>query len=195
LVVEEMKKPVLLQCYEETVRSELRRSRCYGNIHEVPVLEKIVINSAIGADAEKTWIDEVVKEITLIAGQRAVITRARKSISNFKLREGVPNGVKATLRNRLMYEFFYRLISIALPLIRDFRGVGLKLDGRGNYTIGLQDHSIFPEISVDRDRKNIGMDITFVTTAKTDAEAVEFLRLMGMPFVKRTGSAVVKKAS
>jgi large subunit ribosomal protein L5 len=188
-----MKRPVLQQHYQENVRKELQRGGRYGNAHEIPGLQKIVVNSAIGADAEKSWCEEVARDIGLIVGQKPIIVRARKSISNFKLREGMPNGVKVTLRGRTMYEFFYRLVAIALPLIRDFRGLSHRFDGQGNYTLGLQDHSIFPEISVDRERKAIGMDISFVTSAETDAEALELLKLLGMPFTKRpSGSAAAK---
>jgi large subunit ribosomal protein L5 len=189
-----MKKPVLQQHYQENVRKELRKEGRYANVHEVPILQKIVVNSAIGADAEKSWCEEVAKDVGLIVGQKPVVVRARKSISNFKLRAGMPNGVKVTLRGRTMYEFFYRLVSVALPLIRDFRGLTPRFDGRGNYTLGLQDHSIFPEISVDRERKAIGMDISFVTTAATDAEALELLKALGMPFVKRSSGGAMAKA-
>jgi large subunit ribosomal protein L5 len=183
-----MRESELQMHYEKVVRAKLREGGRYANAHEVPALEKIVINSAISADAEKSWADEVSKEIAMIAGQKPIIIKSRKSISNFKLRAGIPNAAKVTLRKRKMYEFFYRLVSIALPLIRDFRGLQQKFDGHGNYTFGLQDHSIFPEVNVDRERRAIGMDVTFVTTAKTDAEALELFSLMGLPFTKRFGS-------
>ncbi|MDR2576539.1 MAG: 50S ribosomal protein L5 [Puniceicoccales bacterium] len=185
-----MKKPTLQQYYEEVVRKKLCEGGRYANVHEVPAIEKIVVNSAISADAEKTWAEEVAREIGLIVGQQPVVIRARKSISNFKLRAGIPNGVKVTLRGRKMYEFLFRLLSVALPRIRDFRGLSTRFDGHGNYTFGLQEHSIFPEINVDRERRAIGMDISFVTTAHTNEEAMELLSLMGVPFVRRaTGSA------
>ncbi|MDR2668180.1 MAG: 50S ribosomal protein L5 [Puniceicoccales bacterium] len=180
-----------LQCYyDDVVRKKLCEKYGYGNVHVVPKLEKISINSAIGADAEKSVAEEVVKEIAMLAGQKPIVVRARKSISNFKLRAGMPNGVKVTLRGSLMYHFFCRLVKVALPMIRDFRGLAPRFDGRGNYTLGIRDHSIFPEISIDRERRAIGMDITFVTTAETDGEGRDLLELMGMPFVKRQSAAV-----
>lgn len=190
-----MRKPVLRELYEGKIRDLLRKAGSYGNIHEIPALQKIVVNSAISSDAEKSWPEEVAKDISLIVGQRPVIILTRKSISNFKLRAGVPNGIKVTLRGNRMYEFFYRLVSVALPLIRDFRGLSLRLDGNGNYTMGIKDHCIFPEISIDRDRKVVGMDITFVTSAGTDAEAQELLKLMGMPFMKRQQGPVAVEAA
>lgn len=176
---------LLKKHYKETVVPELRKERGYKNIHEVPGLTKIVINSGIKATKEKKWIDEVQKDITTITGQNAVITKARKSVSNFKLREGMPIGVKVTLRGARMYDFMLRLMAVALPNIRDFRGIGRKMDGRGNFTLGITDHTIFPEIPSDTGGKEaIGMDITFVTTAETDEEAFAMLKLMGMPFRK-----------
>jgi large subunit ribosomal protein L5 len=184
-----------LQChYEDAVRKKLCEKYGYRNVHIVPKLEKVSINSAISADAEKSVADEVLKEIAMLAGQKPVIVRARKSISNFKLRAGMPNGVKVTLRGSLMYHFLCRLIKVALPMIRDFRGLAARFDGRGNYTLGIVDHSIFPEISIDRERKAIGMDVTFVTTAKTDGEARDLLEFLGMPFVKRHTGAVQRAA-
>ncbi|MDR3117538.1 MAG: 50S ribosomal protein L5 [Puniceicoccales bacterium] len=187
-----MERPVLERYYRDELRKQLREGGVRRNVHEVPALEKIVINSAIGSDSEKTWVEEVVKDVSLIAGQRPVVVRARKSISNFKLRAGVPNGVKVTLRARRMYEFLYRLVSIALPRLRDFRGLAPRCDGRGNFTLGIADHTIFPEVSVDRERKAIGMDISFVTSAKSDGEAVELLRGLGVPFVRRSGDGTAK---
>lgn len=172
--------------YQKEVVKQLMQSRGYKNCHQVPAIEKVVLNSSIGADADKTWIAEVQNEIAKVAGQMPVITKARKSISNFKLREGMPIGVKVTLRGDKMYDFLYRLIVVSLPRIRDFRGVGRKLDGSGNYNLGVNDHTIFPEINVEGNRKNIGMDITIVTSAKTDDEALELLTLMGIPFRKPT---------
>ena len=178
------KQPVFKKHYLETVLKELKSKHGYGNVHEVPCIEKIVINSAIGADMEKVQIAELTKDISKIAGQKPIITRARTSISNFKLKEGMPNGVKVTLRGHAMYEFLYLLISIALPAIRDFRGVSNKLDGRGNYTLGIADHTIFPQITGEGGKKNIGMDITIVTSANTDEEGRSLLALFGMPFRK-----------
>jgi large subunit ribosomal protein L5 len=176
-------KSAMREHYEQKVVPALREKFGYKNRHQVPGMEKIVINSALSADSEKSWVAEVEKDVGLIAAQKPIITKARRSISNFKLRQGMPNGVKVTLRGHRMYEFWSRLVNVALPVSRDFRGLSGKLDGRGNYTLGVVDHTIFPEISIDHERKkNVGMDVTVVTSAKTDAEALEFLRLMGAPF-------------
>ncbi len=178
-------KPVLKQHYLEKVIPELKKSRGYANIHQVPAITKIVINSAFKADADKNHQAEVLKEITKITGQKPVVPKAKKSFSNFKVREGMPLGVMTTLRGAKMYEFLFRLTTVALPMIRDFRGVGNKLDGQGNYSLGITDHTIFPETQGDGSQKaNIGMDITIVTTATGDDEARELIRLMGMPFRK-----------
>ena len=160
----------------------------------MPNLEKIVISSGIRSENSKEWVQEVAKEISKISGQQPVITRARKSIANFKLREGQQNGVKVTLRGANMWDFLYKFIGIVLPSIRDFRGVGTRMDGAGNYNFGVADHTIFPEITVDPGRKNIGMDITIVTTAKDDKSGRELLRLLGMPFRKPSqGAATAEK--
>jgi large subunit ribosomal protein L5 len=164
---------------------ELEKIRGYCNRHDVPKLEKIVVNSAINSSCDKSYVEDLSKDIGLITGQKPVVVVAKKSISNFKLRKGMPNGVKTTLRGETMYDFFLRLICISLPIVRDFRGVSSKMDGRGNYTLGITDHTIFPEINVDREKKTIGMDISFVTTAKTDDEGRDLLRLLGMPFKKK----------
>jgi large subunit ribosomal protein L5 len=184
-----MSKAYLHTYYQEQVVPALKASRGYKNIHEVPRLEKIVINSGFNASIEKAGIEEAVKEIGLIAGQKPVVTIARKSVSNFKLREGMPIGTKVTLRGRTMYEFLYRLLAVALPGIRDFRGVPDKLDGQGNYSLGIADHTIFPEIHHDSNKRTLGMDVCIVTSANTDDEGRELLRLMGMPFRKRTTTA------
>ena len=155
----------------------------------MPNLEKIVISSGIRSENSKEWVQEVAKENSKISGQQPVITRARKSIANFKLREGQQNGVKVTLRGANMWDFLYKFIGIVLPSIRDFRGVGTRMDGAGNYNFGVADHTIFPEITVDPGRKNIGMDITIVTTAKDDKSGRELLRLLGMPFRKPSQAA------
>jgi large subunit ribosomal protein L5 len=181
-----MKRSVLKEYYLSTVSPELAKLHEYRNKHLIPYLEKIVINSAIGADWEKNFIAEVERDIGAICCQKPVIVKAKKSISNFKLRKGMPNGIKATLRGNGMYEFFYKLISIALPAVRDFRGVSNKFDGRGNYTLGVVDHTIFPEVSIGKERKIVGMDITFVTSAKTDDEGRDLLRLFGVPFRKKS---------
>ena len=185
-----MEKAYLQQYYLDKVVPELKKSRGYSNIHEVPGIEKIVINSGFNSTTEKGQIEEITREISNIAGQRAVVTKARKSISNFKLREGMPVGVMVTLRGRQMWEFLYRLIAVALPGIRDFRGVKDRLDGNGNYTLGITDHSIFPEAQSDHSRLTLGMDICISTTASTDDEGRELLELLGVPFRKRTQSTV-----
>ncbi len=154
------------------------------NPHVVPNLEKIVISSGIRSESDKGWAKEVAKEIAKISGQQPVITKARKSIANFKLREGQENGVKVTLRGAIMWEFLYKFIAVVLPSIRDFRGVSTRFDGAGNYNFGIADHTIFPEVTVDPGRKNIGMDITIVTTATDDNSGRELLKLLGMPFRK-----------
>lgn len=164
--------------------AELKKFLGKTNPHDVPTLEKIVISSALRSESSKEQVADVVKEITKIAGQHPITTKASKSIANFKLREGQPNGVVVTLRGAKMWEFLYKFIAIVLPSIRDFRGVGSRLDGHGNYSFGVSDHTIFPEVTVDPSRKNIGMDITIVTTAKTDEAGRELLKLLGMPFRK-----------
>ncbi|MDR2862486.1 MAG: 50S ribosomal protein L5 [Puniceicoccales bacterium] len=185
-------KPVLKQIYQEKILPELQKARGYKNPHQVPGLVKIVLNSAFKADADKGHQAEVVKEISKLAGQKAVVTKARKSISNFKVRQGMPLGVMVTLRGANMYEFLFRLTSIALPMIRDFRGVSNKLDGNGNYSLGIADHTIFPETQVDGgQRQNIGLDITIVTSAESDDEGRELLRLLGIPFRKATAATPV----
>jgi large subunit ribosomal protein L5 len=183
-----MERAYLHQYYTESVVPELKKTRGYGNIHEVPRLQKIVINSGFNATTEKGQIDEIVRDLSNIAGQKAVVTKARKSISNFKLREGMPVGAMVTLRGRQMYEFLYRLIAVALPGIRDFRGVKDRLDGNGNYTLGITDHSIFPEAHGDGSKHAIGLDICITTSAATDDEGRELLALLGMPFRKRAAS-------
>lgn len=183
-----MHKPSLKKYYEETVVAELGKDKRYKNRHQIPVIEKIVVNTGFDAAADKAWIKDAVRDVSLITGQQPVTTKARESISNFKLRQGMINGAKVTLRGNQMYDFLLRFISVALPNVRDFRGVSRKLDGSGNYNIGVVDHSIFPEISVEGNKNNLGMDITIVTSAKTDEEARELLRLMGMPFHKPTSS-------
>lgn len=184
-----MEKSYLQQFYTDQVVPELKKKLGYTNIHEVPQIEKVVINTGFGATAEKGQIEDIVRDISIIAGQKPVVTKARKSISNFKLREGMPVGVMVTLRGRQMYEFLYRLIAVALPGIRDFRGVRDRLDGTGNYTLGITDHTIFPEVHGDTAKHNIGMDICITTTAATDEEGKELLSLLGIPFRKRTQAA------
>lgn len=173
--------------YLEEVVPALMKSRGYKNINEVPKIEKVVVNCCVGSSQDiKAALEDAVRDITLITGQKPVITKAKTSISNFKLREGQDIGCKVTLRGAMMYEFLLRLIRMALPRIRDFRGVSARaFDGRGAYTLGVKDHSIFPEIEIDKIKRNIGMDITIVTTAHNKEETRELLALMGMPFADR----------
>jgi large subunit ribosomal protein L5 len=170
--------------YYEKVVPTLTKTLGYKNQMEVPRLVKICLNQGLGAAvADKKIIDTAVEEMSIISGQKAVPTIAKYSISNFKLREGMPIGAKVTLRRRKMYEFLERLISIALPRVRDFRGINDKgFDGRGNYTLGVTEQIIFPEIDIDKVHRINGMDITFVTTAKTDKEGYELLKELGLPF-------------
>lgn len=169
--------------YKNDVVAKLRGSGRYKNTMQVPRLTKITVNMGVNSQTDKDQFKAVTEDLAQITGQKPVITTARKSIANFKLREGMPVGAKVTLRGARMYEFLDRLISAALPRIRDFRGVSAKaFDGRGNYTLGLKEQIIFPEIDADRVKKTQGMDITIGTTAKTNDEARELLRLLGMPF-------------
>jgi len=182
--------PYLKKHYADVVVPELKKTRGYANAHQVPKITKIVINSGFNATKDKNWAAEVQKEISAIAGQQAIMTKASKSVSNFKLREGMPIGVKVTLRGARMYDFLFRLLAVSLPNIRDFRGVSRKLDGQGNYTLGITDSTIFPEINADTGgREAIGMDITIVTTADSDDEGRDLLQLMGMPFRKAAKAA------
>tara|TARA_B100000242_G_C43022418_1_gene475873 strand:+ start:562 stop:1131 length:570 start_codon:yes stop_codon:yes gene_type:complete len=180
--------PELKSTYLNDAVPVLRKAMGYKNIHQVPKIEKVVINSSFGAEMDKNSIQELRKDIASLAGQAPVIVKAKMSVSNFKLRQGMPVGIKVTLRGNQMWEFLLRLIAISLPNIRDFRGVPSKLDGQGNYTLGITDHSIFPEINVERQRVNIGMDISIVTSAGSDEEATELLRLLGVPFRKHSSS-------
>jgi large subunit ribosomal protein L5 len=175
----------LHQKYIESVRPTLMERRKYGNVHQVPRLEKIVINMGVSASLEKSAIDDATKDLGTITGRKPVINLARKSVSNFKLRQGQPIGCRVTLRRDAMYEFFDRLVATALPRIRDFRGLSPRsFDGRGSYSVGLMDQTIFPEIDLDRIKRHQGMDITLVTSAHTDDEALDLLKLMGMPFAE-----------
>ncbi len=184
-----MNQPELKTTYIEQIVPALMKSRGYTNVMQVPKLEKIVLNTGVGTNNDKNVINDIAKDYGLITGQKPVITLARKSISNFKLREGMPVGVKVTLRGNSMWEFLYRLITVSLPLIRDFRGINKKLDGRGNYTLGITDHTIFPEINVDTHKHTVGMDVCIVTSASNDEEGAELLTLLGMPFRKRSAAA------
>jgi large subunit ribosomal protein L5 len=175
--------PTLRNKYQDEVVPNLMKEFGYKSIMQVPKLEKIVLNQGLGqAIADKKLIDIAIEEMTLIAGQKAVETLSKKDISNFKLRRKMPIGVRVTLRKERMYEFLERLICVALPRIRDFRGLNYKFDGRGNYTLGITEQIVFPEIDIDKIHKILGMDITFVTSAKTDAEGYALLREFGIPF-------------
>lgn len=176
----------LYKKYIEEVRPSLLEKRGYKNVHQVPRLEKIVVNMGVSASLEKSAVDDAAKDLTAITGRKPMITRSRKSIANFKLRQNQPVGCFVTLRRDAMYEFFDRLVATALPRIRDFRGISpRKFDGRGNYSIGVADQTIFPEIDLDKIKRQQGMDITIVTSAPTNEEARELLRLLGMPFAEK----------
>lgn len=180
--------PRLKSKYNEEIVSALKDKFQYKSIMQVPRLQKIAINQGIGgASTDKKLIDNAVNEMTTITGQKAIPAKSKKDISNFKLRKGMPIGVRVTLRDNTMYEFLDRLIAVALPRIRDFKGINDKgFDGRGNYTLGISEQIIFPEINIDQINKIMGMDITFVTTAKTDVEALELLKQFGLPFKNQT---------
>ncbi len=181
----------LKEKYRAEVVPELTKQFGYRNIMEVPKLLKISVNKGVGGAAQnKKLLDDALQELRVITGQQPAISKARKSVSNFKLREGMPIGVHVTLRGDRMYEFMDRLVTLALPRVRDFRGIPDKsFDGRGNYTLGIKEQIIFPEINVDKIDTISGMDITFVTSAKTDEEALALLKAMGMPFVRREKAA------
>ena len=172
--------------YQEQVVPKLKEKFSYQNVHQIPKLEKIVLNMGLGEAIQNIKIlDLAVEELTQIAGQRPVVTRAKKSIAAFKLREGMPIGCSVTLRRKRMYDFFTKLVNIALPRVRDFRGISAKaFDGRGNYSLGIKEHIIFPEIDYDKIDKIKGMNISIVTSAENDEEGQELLSLMGMPFRK-----------
>jgi large subunit ribosomal protein L5 len=173
--------------YKSDIIPALKEEFGLDNLMSVPKLTKIAINVGVGeAVADRKRLDDIINNIALIAGQKPAITNARKSISNFKLREGMPIGCRVTLRNKIMFEFLDRFVNLALPRSRDFQGVPDKgFDGRGNYTIGIKEHTIFPEIDVDKVDRIHGMDITFVTTAENDEQAYALLKHFGMPFRKR----------
>jgi large subunit ribosomal protein L5 len=188
--------PELLTEYKTRVLPALREIHGYKNIHQIPKISKVVINTCIGSAQDTKEALEIARtELTTISGQRPVTTTSKKAISNFKLRQDQAIGAKVTLRGRIMYEFLERLIKTALPRIRDFRGVSARaFDGQGNYTLGVTDQSIFPEIELDRIKKNIGFDVTIVTTARTNAEAKSLLTELGMPFVDKAKKAPAKAA-
>ena len=171
--------------YVKDVLPALKEKRKYTNPHEVPRMTKIVVNMGVSASLEKSAIDDAAKDLALITGRKAVVSKSRHSIANFKLREGQPIGCRVTLRRDAMYEFFDRLIAAALPRIRDFRGLSTRsFDGRGNYSLGVGDQTIFPEIELDKIKRQQGMDITIVTSARSNEEALDLLKLMGMPFAE-----------
>jgi large subunit ribosomal protein L5 len=178
-------KPRLQEKYEKEVRPALVEKRKYANVHQIPSLEKIVVNMGVSASLEKSAVDDAVKDMTAITGRKPVVCKSRKSVANFKLREGQPIGCRVTLRREQMYEFLDRLVATALPRIRDFRGISSRsFDGRGNYSLGLAEQTIFPEIELDKIKRVQGMDITLVTSAPTDGEALDLLKLLGMPFAE-----------
>jgi large subunit ribosomal protein L5 len=175
--------PTLKKKYKEEIIAALMKEFDYQTVMQVPRLEKIILNQGVGSSiADKKIIEVATEEMTMISGQKAVQTRSKKDISNFKLRKKMPIGVRVTLRRDRMYEFLDRLISVALPRIRDFRGIESKMDGRGNYTLGVPEQIIFPEINIDKVNKINGMNITFVTTANSDEEGFALLRQIGLPF-------------
>lgn len=177
--------PDLKKLYREEIVGKLTKEFSYTTVMQVPRLVKITINQGVGdATGDKKLVENAQQELTMITGQKAITTYSRKDISNFKLRKGMPIGVKVTLRDTKMYEFLERLIRVALPRIRDFNGISEKMDGKGNYTLGIKEQIIFPEIDIDKIGRIFGMEITFVTTARTDEEAYALLREFGLPFKK-----------
>lgn len=177
--------PSLKKAYKEEIVDKLMKRFSYTTVMQVPKLVKITINEGVGdATSDKKLVEEAAEELSKIVGQKAILTYSRKDVSNFRLRKGMPIGVKVTLRDVKMYEFLERLVRISLPRIRDFNGIAEKMDGRGNYTLGLKEQIIFPEIDMDKNPKIHGMEITFVTTAKSDEEAHALLKAMGLPFKK-----------
>jgi len=186
--------PFLKKQYLEQIVPELVKSRGYKNKYEVPTLVKISLNTGIDAEADKNQIADVQRDLAVIAGQKPVLAKSKKAISNFKLRQGQTVGAYVTLRGDAMWDFFYRLLAVALPTIRDFRGVHSKFDGQGNYTLGIADFTIFPEIVVENVKKGMGLDINIVTTAQSDDEGRELLKAFGMPF-RRTEAQIAAEAA
>ncbi|AKC83468.1 50S ribosomal protein L5 [Verrucomicrobia bacterium IMCC26134] len=186
--------PFLKQQYLEQIVPALVKSRSYKNKYEVPGLVKISLNTGIDAEADKNQIADIQRDLAAIAGQKPVLAKSKKAISNFKLRQGQTVGAYVTLRGDAMWDFLYRLLAVALPTIRDFRGVHSKFDGQGNYTLGISDFTIFPEIVVENVKKSMGLDINIVTSAQTDDEGRELLKLLGMPF-RRTDAQVAADAA
>src|SRR5271170_1399972 len=176
----------LFEKYKNDVAPALKQKRNYKNVHQIPRLEKIVVNMGVSASLEKGAIDDASKDLSLITGRKPAISKSKKAVASFKLRENQPIGCRVTLRHDAMYEFFDRLVAAALPRIRDFRGLSpRKFDGRGNYTFGVGDQTIFPEIELDKIKRQQGMDITIVTSAPTNDEALDLLKLMGFPFAEK----------
>jgi len=179
-------KPRLFEKYVNEVKPALKQKRGYQNDHQIPRLEKIVVNMGISASLEKGALEDAAKDLTAITGRKPAISKSRHSIANFKLREGQPIGCRVTLRRDAMYEFLDRLVAATLPRIRDFRGISPRsFDGRGNYSLGLADQSVFPEIELEKVKRQQGMDITIVTSADTNEEALDLLKSMGMPFAEK----------
>jgi large subunit ribosomal protein L5 len=189
-------KPRLQAKYESEIRAALREKLGRENVMAIPRLEKVIINMGVGAATQdKKLIEDATEALTMIAGQKPVVTLARTSVAGFKLREGMPIGCKVTLRGTRMYEFVDRLLSFTLPRVRDFRGVSPRaFDGRGNYSLGLSEYLVFPELNPDKFTRSQGMNIVFVTTAKTDAEGRELLKMFGMPFRESTKQAAAAKS-
>ena len=176
----------LYEKYKTEVVPALKEKHNYSNIHQIPKMVKIVVNMGVSASLEKGAVEDAAKDLSLITGRKPAISKSRQSIANFKLRENQPIGCRVTLRKDAMYEFFDRLVATALPRIRDFRGLSpRKFDGRGNYTFGIADQTIFPEIELDKIKRTQGMDVTIVTSAPTNEEAHELLKLMGFPFAEK----------
>src|SRR5687767_9024423 len=178
-------KPRLFEKYVNEVKPALKQKRGYTNDHQIPRLEKIVVNMGVSASLEKGALEDAARDLSLITGRKPVISKSRHSIANFKLREGQPIGCRVTLRRDVMYEFFDRLVAATLPRIRDFRGVSPRsFDGRGNYSLGIAEQTVFPEVELDKIKRTQGMDITIVTSAENNDEAMDLLKLMGMPFAE-----------
>lgn len=186
---------VTYQDYVNVARAELKKKFGYKNDMQIPKIQKVVVNMCVASSPDvKQALDDAEKDLVMITGQKPARTKSKTSIANFKLRKGQEIGLKVTLRNTRMYEFLDRFIKMSVPRIRDFRGLPARaFDGRGNYTVGVSDHTIFPEIELDKVKRNLGMDVTFVTTAKTNDEAKELLNLIGIPFSDRVKKAPVKK--
>lgn len=187
--------PYLKQQYLEQIVPELIKIRGYKNKYEVPNLVKISLNTGIDAEADKNQIADVQRDLAAISGQKPVLAKSKKAISNFKLRQGQTVGAYVTLRGDAMWDFLFRLLAVSLPTIRDFRGVHSKFDGQGNYTLGISDFTIFPEIVVENVKKSMGLDINIVTSAPTDDEGRELLKLLGMPFRRTEAQAAVASAA